>query len=171
MPKQLAHTETLTTAFLHAQATDAASFKFVVKVPMGASPGEVIGVIKVNGKPYGSVTVPPGSKPGKRLKMQVPHPPGSKVSFDYAAAYVPPGEGSRVSPAAPVRCTPADRLSVAAKTAVRLALWVPPRKNFTSARRASDTTRPHTPSSPRRNTEEPRARAVSLSPHNPSLSP
>jgi hypothetical protein len=104
VPKQLAHTETLTTAFLHAQATDAASFKFVVKVPMGASPGEVIGVIKVNGKPYGSVTVPPGSKPGKRLKMQVPHPPGSKVSFDYAAAYVPPGEGSRVSPAAPVRC-------------------------------------------------------------------
>ena len=88
------------------QATDAASFKFVVKVPMGAFPGEVIGVIKVNGKPYGSVTVPPGSKPGKRLKMQVPHPPGSKVSFDYSAAYVPPGEGSRVSPAAPVavRC-------------------------------------------------------------------
>ena len=97
---------TLTTALLHAQATDAASFKFVVKVPMGAFPGEVIGVIKVNGKPYGSVTVPPGSKPGKRLKMQVPHPPGSKVSFDYSAAYVPPGEGSRVSPAAPgaVRC-------------------------------------------------------------------
>lgn len=52
---------------------------------MGASPGEVIGVIKVNGKPYGSVIVLPGSKPGKRLKMQVPHPPGSKVSFDYAA--------------------------------------------------------------------------------------
>ena len=71
---------------------------------MGASPGEVIGVVKVNGKPYGSVTVPPGAKPGKRLKMQVPHPPGSKVSFDYAGAYVPPGEGSRVSPAAPVRC-------------------------------------------------------------------
>ena len=40
----------------------------------------------------------------KRLKMQVPHPPGSKVSFDYAGAYVPPGEGSRVSPAAPVSC-------------------------------------------------------------------
>ena len=87
-----------------AQATDAATYKFVVKVPMGASPGEVIGVVKVNGKPYGSVTVPPGAKPGKRLKMQVPHPPGSKVSFDYAGAYVPPGEGSRVSPAAPVRC-------------------------------------------------------------------
>ena len=90
---------------LHAlQATDAATYKFVVKVPMGASPGEVIGVVKVNGKPYGSVTVPPGAKPGKRLKMQVPHPPGSKVSFDYAGAYVPPGEGSRVSPAAPVSC-------------------------------------------------------------------
>eukprot|EP00964_Phaeocystis_antarctica_P141774 scaffold106864_cov75-Phaeocystis_antarctica.AAC.6 len=59
----------------------------VVKVPMGASPGEVIGVIKVNGKPYGSVIVLPGSKPGKRLKMQVPHPPGSKVSFDYAAGW------------------------------------------------------------------------------------
>ena len=95
----------------YAQATDAASFKFVVKVPMGAFPGEVIGVIKVNGKPYGSVTVPPGSKPGKRLKMQVPHPPGSKVSFDYSAAYVPPGEGSRVSPAAPVamRCAGENR--------------------------------------------------------------
>ena len=78
---------------------------------MGAFPGEVIGVIKVNGKPYGSVTVPPGSKPGKRLKMQVPHPPGSKVSFDYSAAYVPPGEGSRVSPAAPVamRCAGENR--------------------------------------------------------------
>ena len=88
---------------LHAQATDAASFKFVVKVPMGASPGDVIGEIKVNGKPYGSVTVPPGSKPGKRLKMQVPHPPGSKVSFEYAAAFVPPDEGSRVSPAVRVR--------------------------------------------------------------------
>ena len=95
---------------------------------MGAFPGEVIGVIKVNGKPYGSVTVPPGSKPGKRLKMQVPHPPGSKVSFDYSAAYVPPGEGSRVSPAAPVavRCAgeEVDRLSL-----LRLPpgwLWVAP---------------------------------------------
>ena len=72
--------------------SDAASYKFVVKVPDGASPGEVIGIIKINGKPYGSVTVPPGSKPGKRIKMQVPHPSGSRVSFDYAAAYASPAE-------------------------------------------------------------------------------
>eukprot|EP00320_Phaeocystis_rex_P009819 CAMPEP_0119061126 /NCGR_PEP_ID=MMETSP1178-20130426/4967_1 /TAXON_ID=33656 /ORGANISM="unid sp, Strain CCMP2000" /LENGTH=217 /DNA_ID=CAMNT_0007042301 /DNA_START=32 /DNA_END=685 /DNA_ORIENTATION=- len=77
------------------KATDAASYKFVVRVPDGASPGEVIGEIKINGKPYGSVTVPPGTKPGKRLKMQVPHPSGSRVSFDYAAAYAPPGQTPR----------------------------------------------------------------------------
>lgn len=79
-----------------AQAYD----KLVIKVGKGASPGEVIGVIKVNGEAQVIVRVPPGSEPGKVrwLKVQVPRPPGSKAYFEYDSEalpeYVPPDEGS-----------------------------------------------------------------------------
>ena len=74
--------------------------KFVIKVAKGAGPGEVIGVIKVDGEAQVIIRVPPGSEPGKVrwLKVQMPRPPGSKASFEYDTEalpeYVPPDEGS-----------------------------------------------------------------------------
>ena len=78
------------------QATVSAMISLSSRYDKGASPGEVFGVLRVNGEDQVVVRVPPGSKPGKVrwLKVQVPRTPGSKVSFEYDAEYVPPDGGT-----------------------------------------------------------------------------